>query len=80
MFLEMDSQEEIYETYSRLTDKGTVHIQILDTFWSAKYAKSKDLYGMTRNLNFQKQKGTHLIFPQEKVAAATFFFLLLLFS
>ena len=52
--LEMESEEEINEIYSRLTDKGTGHMELQDTFWGAKYAKVKDPFGMTWDLNFQK--------------------------
>jgi PhnB protein len=52
--LEMESEEEINEIYSRLMDKGTVHMELQDTFWGAKYAKVKDPFGITWDLNFQK--------------------------
>ncbi|MBS2970651.1 VOC family protein [Metabacillus sp. KIGAM252] len=52
--LEMESEEEIQTIYSKLTKKGTVHMELQDTFWGAKYAKVTDPFGVTWDLNFEK--------------------------
>ncbi|WP_338778575.1 VOC family protein [Metabacillus sp. FJAT-52054] len=52
--LEMESEEEIQAIYSKLTEKGTVHMELQDTFWGARYAKVEDPFGVTWDLNFEK--------------------------
>ncbi|MBN8235456.1 VOC family protein [Halobacillus kuroshimensis] len=55
MALEMDSPEEIETIYNRLKDKGTVIMELQDTFWGATFAKVKDSYGITWDLNYTKE-------------------------
>jgi PhnB protein len=50
--LELDSEEEINRLYAALSAKGTVLMELQDTFWGAKYAKVKDLFGITWDLNY----------------------------
>ncbi len=52
--LELDSEEEIQALYSRLKEKGTVYMELQDTFWGATFAKVKDAYGVIWDLNFEK--------------------------
>jgi len=52
--LEFESQEEIQKVYDALREKGTVHMELQDTFWGAKYAKVKDAFGVIWDLNLQK--------------------------
>lgn len=54
--LELDSEEEINELYGKLKEKGTVYMELQDTFWGATFAKVKDAYGITWDLNFEKAK------------------------
>ncbi|MCA1065052.1 VOC family protein [Rossellomorea sp. AcN35-11] len=54
LVLELESEEEIDTYYSRLTEKGTVIMELQDTFWGAKYAKVKDPYGINWDLNYTK--------------------------
>lgn len=54
--LELDSEEEIQKLYSRLKEKGTVYMELQDTFWGATFAKVKDAYGVIWDLNFEKAK------------------------
>ncbi|AZB44523.1 VOC family protein [Bacillus sp. FJAT-42376] len=55
--LELESEEEIQTIYSKLSEKGTVHMELQDTFWGAKYAKVTDPFGVTWDLNFEKGNG-----------------------
>jgi PhnB protein len=52
--LEFESDEEIQEIYEALSQKGTVHMELQDTFWGAKYAKVQDAYGVIWDLNYTK--------------------------
>ncbi|MGB8001033.1 MAG: VOC family protein [Anaerobacillus sp.] len=52
--LELDSEEEIQSVYARLKEKGTVYMELQDTFWGATFAKVKDAYGIIWDLNFEK--------------------------
>ena len=52
--LEFESDEEIQEIYEALSQKGTVHMELQDTFWGAKYAKVQDTYGVIWDLNYTK--------------------------
>ncbi|NMH69053.1 VOC family protein [Bacillus sp. RO3] len=54
LVLELESEEEIDTYYSRLTEKGTVIMELQDTFWGAKFAKVKDPYGINWDLNYTK--------------------------
>ncbi|MCH1625806.1 VOC family protein [Ferdinandcohnia quinoae] len=54
LVLELGSEEEIQKIYSRLSEKGTVEMELQDTFWGAKYAKVKDPFGITWDLNYTK--------------------------
>ncbi|WP_322619382.1 VOC family protein [Bacillus fonticola] len=49
--LEFDSEYQIQTTYAALSEKGTVLMEIQDTFWGAKYAKVKDIFGVIWDLN-----------------------------
>jgi PhnB protein len=52
--LEFESDEEIQEIYEALSQKGTVHMELQDTFWGAKYTKVQDAYGVIWDLNYTK--------------------------
>ncbi|MFA1819288.1 VOC family protein [Virgibacillus oceani] len=39
--LELESEEEIQKLYNALSQKGSVLMELQDTFWGAKYAKLK---------------------------------------
>jgi PhnB protein len=52
--LEFESEEEIQAIYDALSQKGTVFMELQDTFWGSKYAKVKDAYGVIWDLNFPK--------------------------
>lgn len=52
--IELESSSEIQSFYDRLKEKGTVLMELQDTFWGATYAKVKDKYGITWDLNFPK--------------------------
>lgn len=55
LVLELESEEDIDTYYRRLTEKGTVVMELQDTFWGAKYAKVKDPYGIIWDLNYTKK-------------------------
>ncbi|WP_369903212.1 VOC family protein [Bacillus manliponensis] len=52
--LELDSEEEIQTIYNALQEKGTVIMELQDTFWGAKFAKVKDCFGVIWDLNHTK--------------------------
>ncbi|ARI76629.1 VOC family protein [Halobacillus mangrovi] len=56
LVLELESAEEIQTYYKRLKEKGTVLMELQDTFWGATYAKVKDKYGIIWDLNFTKDQ------------------------
>ncbi|MBH0230979.1 VOC family protein [Halobacillus yeomjeoni] len=53
--LELESTEEIQSIYDRLKEEGTVLMELQDTFWNATFAKVKDRFGITWDLNFSKE-------------------------
>lgn len=54
LVLEPESEEEIQNLYDKLSENGTVLMELQDTFWGAKYAKVKDRFGISWDLNYQK--------------------------
>ncbi|RBW71354.1 VOC family protein [Bacillus taeanensis] len=52
--LEMESEEEIQQLYDGLKEKGTILMELQDTFWGARFAKVKDFYGVIWDLNYPK--------------------------
>ncbi|MDP5276715.1 VOC family protein [Chengkuizengella axinellae] len=50
--LELSSEEEIQTIYSRLSEKGTILMELQDTFWGAKFAKVKDAFNVIWDLNY----------------------------
>ncbi|MEH7224917.1 VOC family protein [Bacillus sp. JJ1566] len=55
LVIEFENEEEITKTYNALKEKGTVLMELQDTFWGARYAKVKDQFGIIWDLNFEKQ-------------------------
>ncbi|MBE4907546.1 VOC family protein [Bacillus luteolus] len=56
LVLEFENQEEINKVYKRLSETGTVYMELQDTFWGATFAKVKDKFGITWDLNYQKDQ------------------------
>jgi PhnB protein len=54
LVLETESEEEIQNLYEKLSQNGTVLMELQDTFWGAKYGKVKDRFGIYWDLNYQK--------------------------
>ena len=52
LVLEYDDQQEMDATYERLSKEGTVIMELQDTFWGARFAKVKDAFGVTWDLNY----------------------------
>ncbi|MBA2175691.1 VOC family protein [Halobacillus locisalis] len=52
--LELESPEEIERYYNRLKENGKIIMELQDTFWGATFAKVKDAYDITWDLNFEK--------------------------
>ncbi|MDQ0246724.1 PhnB protein [Bacillus fengqiuensis] len=52
--LELESEEEIQKLYDTLSEKGSVLMELQDTFWGAKFAKVKDCFGVIWDLNYTK--------------------------
>jgi PhnB protein len=50
--LELESEEEIQTIYTKLSEKGSVLMELQDTFWGAKFAKVKDCFGIIWDLNY----------------------------
>ncbi|WP_051428403.1 VOC family protein [Bacillus sp. J33] len=55
LVLEFGSEEEIQSIYNAIANKGTVLMELQDTFWGAKYAKVKDPFGVIWDLNYTKK-------------------------
>jgi PhnB protein len=56
LVLEFETEDEIRTVYSALLEKGTILMELQDTFWGATYAKVKDTFGIIWDLNFEKPK------------------------
>lgn len=56
LVLEFETEDEIRTIYSALIEKGTILMELQDTFWGATYAKVKDTFGIIWDLNFEKAK------------------------
>jgi PhnB protein len=54
LVLEFESEEEIQNIYDKLSQNGSVLMELQDTFWGAKYGKVKDPYGVIWDLNYTK--------------------------
>lgn len=54
--LELENEEEIQKLYDAFSQNGSAIMELQDTFWGAKYAKVKDAYGVTWDLNYTKPK------------------------
>ena len=52
--VELESEMEIQTIYEQLSRKGSVLMELQDTFWGAKYAKVQDAYGVIWDLNYIK--------------------------
>lgn len=55
LVLEFGSEKEIQSIYNAIANKGTVLMELQDTFWGAKYAKVKDPFGVIWDLNYTKK-------------------------
>jgi PhnB protein len=53
--IELESSEEIQNLYDQLKEKGSVLMELQDTFWGATYAKVEDPFGITWDLNYTKE-------------------------
>lgn len=54
LLIECDSEDEINHFYNALLDGGSAIMELQDTFWGAKYAKVRDKFGYSWDLNFEK--------------------------
>ncbi len=52
--LDLDNLEEIERIFNSLSQNGQVKMALQDMFWGARYGKLTDQYGVTWELNFQK--------------------------
>ncbi len=57
LVLDFENEDDIKKIYSKLSETGTVYMELQDTFWGATFAKVKDRFGVTWDLNFQKNEG-----------------------
>lgn len=56
LMISCDSEEEINHLYTGLLNGGEAVMELQDTFWGATYAKVRDQFGYTWDLNFEKAK------------------------
>lgn len=56
LVLEFEDKQEIDTVYQRLSKNGTVIMELQDTFWGARYAKVKDPFNVTWDLNHTYSK------------------------
>lgn len=54
LMIECESEEEVNRLYNALLVGGQAIMELQDTFWGAKYAKVRDQFGYTWDLNFEK--------------------------
>lgn len=52
--LELESEEEITNAFSILSEEGKVRFPLGDTFWGAKHGVVTDKFGITWGLNYTK--------------------------
>jgi PhnB protein len=52
--LELESDEEISTLYNKLSENGTIMMELQDTFWGAKFAKVIDQFDIIWDLNYTK--------------------------
>ncbi|WP_028391255.1 VOC family protein [Bacillus cihuensis] len=52
--IDFENEAEIQNVYKRLSQKGTILMELQDTFWGAKFAKVQDPFGMIWDLNYTK--------------------------
>ncbi|MFJ5624055.1 VOC family protein [Peribacillus loiseleuriae] len=52
--VDFEDEAEIQKVYERLIQNGTIHMELQDTFWGAKFAKVKDPFGMIWDLNYTR--------------------------
>ncbi len=55
LVIEFGSEKEIQSIYNAIANKGTVLMELQDTFWGTKYAKVKDPFGVIWDLNYTKK-------------------------
>jgi len=53
--LELENNDEIQTLYDRLKEKGTILMELQDTFWNTTFAKVKDHYGIIWDLNYSHE-------------------------
>ncbi|MFB5662431.1 VOC family protein [Alteribacillus sp. HJP-4] len=53
--LELESEIEIQRLYDEISKKGSVFMELQNTFWGAKFAKVKDPFGIIWDLNYTKK-------------------------
>ena len=54
LVVELDSETEIQNVYNQISQKGSVLMELQDTFWGSKYAKVQDAFGVIWDLNYTK--------------------------
>ncbi|MFC7064132.1 VOC family protein [Halobacillus seohaensis] len=54
LVMELKDEEEIKRIYHSFCEEGTIFMELQDTFWGATFAKVKDKFGITWDLNLQK--------------------------
>ena len=53
--LDLESENEINNIYGALSKDGKVGMELQTTFWNATYGKVTDKFGITWELNYQKE-------------------------
>lgn len=53
--LDFKNENEMVNVFSKLSDSGTVTMQLQDTFWDAKFGMLTDKYGIKWMFNHQKK-------------------------
>ena len=51
--VEFNDRETLESVYTGLSEGGTVHFELQDTFWGARYGKVTDKFGIKWDLNLQ---------------------------
>lgn len=54
--LNFDNETKMRLTWGKLSEGGTVHMELQDTFWGAVFGQLEDKYGIRWMFNFQKEQ------------------------
>ncbi|MBO6795158.1 MAG: VOC family protein [Balneolaceae bacterium] len=54
--LSFDNETSLRLTWGKLTEEGSIHMDLQDTFWGALFGQLEDKYGIRWMLNYQREE------------------------